>query len=63
MILEECKYLIVRTMVNGERTLKCKLGVNQEMPFACPEGCVFFEKKNISNAGWQVGLRKPKHAP
>jgi len=59
MIQEQCKHLIVRTVSNGERTLKCKLDVNEHMPFACPEGCVFFEPKTTSSAGWQVRRPKP----
>jgi len=59
MIQEQCKHLIARTMSNGERTLKCRLGVNEQVPFACPEGCVFFEPKTTSSAGWQVGSPKP----
>ena len=60
MINEECKYLISRTMANNERILKCKLDANQDVPFACPEGCVFFERKTTSSAGWQVGFKRPK---
>jgi hypothetical protein len=30
------------------------LGVNEEMPFACPEGCLFFEPRAVSDTGWQI---------
>jgi len=32
---------------------RCRLGVNEEMPFACPEDCLFFEPRQITGTGWQ----------
>jgi len=32
---------------------RCRLGVNEETPFACPENCLFFEPRAIADAGWQ----------
>ena len=58
MIQEQCRHLIIRTVSNDEKTLKCRLGVNEQFPFACPEGCVFFESKKTSSAGWHVGPKK-----
>jgi hypothetical protein len=25
----------------------------EEMPFGCPEHCLFFEPRSITDAGWQ----------
>jgi hypothetical protein len=32
---------------------RCRLGAGEEAPFACPEGCLFFEARSISDAGWR----------
>jgi hypothetical protein len=38
----------------GDETLqRCRVDANEETPFACPEGCLFFEPRQISSAGWQ----------
>jgi hypothetical protein len=26
---------------------------NETAPFACPEGCLFFESRSITDAGWE----------
>ncbi len=31
---------------------RCRLGAAEEMPFACPEHCLFFEPRPITDAGW-----------
>ena len=31
---------------------RCRLGANEEVPFACPEDCVFFEPRAITDTGW-----------
>ncbi len=49
----DCRHYSSRTTTGGDVLQRCKLGVNEEMPFACPEGCVFFEPRPISGAGWQ----------
>lgn len=32
---------------------RCRLGANTEMPFDCPDDCLFFEPRSVSSAGWQ----------
>lgn len=39
-------------MPTGEVIERCRLDVAETMPFACPEGCLFFEERSISDAGW-----------
>jgi hypothetical protein len=31
---------------------RCRLGVAEEAPYACPDGCLFFEARVLSTAGW-----------
>jgi hypothetical protein len=32
---------------------RCRVQANDDMPFACPENCLFFESRSIAEAGWQ----------
>lgn len=32
---------------------RCRVQANDDMPFACPEHCLFFESRSITEAGWQ----------
>ena len=47
-----------RSTSGGDRIEQCKLGANTVDPFACPEGCIFFEARKVSDQGWQI--RDPK---
>ena len=47
----------MQTTADGEKVERCKLGANQQLPFACPDGCVFHEARTVSSAGWQVPRR------
>ena len=29
-------------------------GVNEDMPFACPEDCLFFEPRHVTDTGWTM---------
>lgn len=44
----------MQTTARGDKLERCKLGANDPLPFACPEGCVFYEKRRVSSAGWHV---------
>lgn len=39
-------------MTGGEQVQRCRLGANEDAPFACPDGCLFFEPRAITDAGW-----------
>ena len=52
---EDCRHYVMQTARNGERTERCRLGANTDLPFACPEGCLFHEPRKVSGAGWQIG--------
>ena len=51
-VREDCRHYSTRTVSTGEVMQRCRLGANEPMPFACPEGCLFFEARRISGAGW-----------
>src|SRR6185503_15585445 len=42
-VRKDCRHYSSRTLPTGEQVERCRLDVNQAVPFACPEGCVFFE--------------------
>jgi hypothetical protein len=50
----------MQTTARGEKLERCRVGANEDIPFACPEGCVFYEPRKVSSAGWQVA---PKDDP
>jgi hypothetical protein len=51
-VRKDCRHYSTRTLPKGEQVERCRLDVNQAVPFACPEGCLFFEPRAISDAGW-----------
>jgi len=51
---EDCRHFVLQTTRLGERLERCRLDANEQLPFACPSGCVFFEARRTSSAGWQV---------
>jgi hypothetical protein len=44
----------MQTTNAGEKLERCRVDANEQLPFACPEGCVFYEPRRVSNAGWQI---------
>lgn len=50
----DCRHYVMRTVRSGDKTEQCKLGAAEMLPFACPDGCVFYEPRTVSSAGWQV---------
>jgi hypothetical protein len=53
-VRDDCRHYVMVTVVRGDRLERCRLGANEPIPFACPQGCVFFESRSTSTAGWQV---------
>ncbi len=43
-----------RTVTSSERVERCRVGANDPLPFACPQGCLFYEPRSTSSAGWRV---------
>ena len=48
----DCRHYSSRSTPAGDVLERCRLGANHEMPFACPDDCVFFEARKISDTGW-----------
>ena len=52
----ECERTVATTSnavrPGGELLQRCRLGAAEETPFACPDGCLFFEARVLSTAGW-----------
>lgn len=40
-------------MANGDQVQRCRMDAAEQTPFACPENCLFFEERSITDAGWQ----------
>jgi hypothetical protein len=57
-VKDDCRHYVMRTVRNGELLERCSLGASETIPFGCPEGCLFYEPRNTSSAGWQVGGRR-----
>lgn len=54
----DCKHYSTRTLPTGDQVERCRVDAAQKVPFACPDGCLFFERRLISSAGWQIQNRK-----
>jgi hypothetical protein len=50
----DCRHYVRRQADESSVTERCKLGANEPLPFACPGGCLFYEPRGISQAGWQI---------
>jgi hypothetical protein len=55
----DCRHYLRRSTATGDAVERCRLGVNEEQPFACPEGCLFFEKRTVSSSGWTQPSTQP----
>ncbi len=53
----DCRHYVMRSVRSGDRVERCRLGAAVAVPFDCPDGCLFFESRSTSSAGWQVGAR------
>jgi hypothetical protein len=51
---EDCRHYVMQTTKSHEKLERCKLDANDPLPFSCPAGCVFYEPRRTSSAGWQV---------
>lgn len=48
----DCQHYSTRATGGGDAVQRCRLTVNEEAPFACPEDCLFFEPRRIADSGW-----------
>jgi hypothetical protein len=54
-VYTDCRHYVMQTVNGDEKLERCRLGANEQIPFACPDGCIFFEPRNVSGTGWHVG--------
>ncbi len=58
-VRDDCRHYLQRSTSGGEPLRRCRVGAAEEMPFACPEGCLFFEPRVLSTAGWAQEPDRP----
>jgi hypothetical protein len=58
-VRDDCRHYLHRSTPTGEALQRCRLSVNQEGPFGCPDGCLFFEGRPVSAAGWAQPPSQP----
>ena len=51
-VREDCRHYSTRSTPTGDVLQRCRLSMAEEMPFACPEDCLFFEPRSITDTGW-----------
>ena len=62
-VKQDCRHYVMRSVRSGERTERCRLDAAELVPFACPDGCVFYEPRQIATGGWQVRARGNEDPP
>lgn len=60
---QDCRHYVMQTVRSGDRTERCQLGAAELVPFACPDGCLFYERRKTSSAGWQVPTKGTETDP
>lgn len=48
----DCRHYSSRTVGARDLVQRCRVDAAEQAPFACPEGCLFFEPRSITDAGW-----------
>jgi hypothetical protein len=55
----DCRHYSTRTVGAGDLVQRCRLGTAELTPFSCPEDCLFFEPRSITDAGWRRDTPPP----
>ena len=50
-VRKDCRHYSTRSTAAGDVVQRCRVDAAEQAPFACPEGCLFFEPRSVSNAG------------
>jgi hypothetical protein len=58
-VRDDCRHYLHRSTPTGEAMQRCRLSANVEDPFSCPDGCLFFEARPMSGAGWAQAPSTP----
>ena len=51
---EDCRHYVMQTTAHEEKLERCRIGANEQLPCASPEGCLFDEPRKVSGAGWTI---------
>lgn len=62
-VRKDCRHYVERSTSLEEKLQRCRLDVSLLDPFGCPEGCLFFESRTITDAGWTVERRRGEEPP
>lgn len=62
-VRKDCRHYVERSTSREEKLQRCRLDVSLLDPFACPEDCLFFESRTITDAGWTVERRPGDDPP
>jgi hypothetical protein len=52
-VRKDCRHYSTRSTASGDLVQRCRVEAAEMTPFACPEHCLFFESRSITDAGWQ----------
>jgi hypothetical protein len=52
-VRQDCRHYSTRTTSGGDTIQRCRVAMAEATPFACPQDCLFFEPRPITDAGWQ----------
>jgi hypothetical protein len=52
-VRQDCRHYSTRTTSSDEVVQRCRVDANETTPFACPDGCLFFEERPIADPGWK----------
>jgi hypothetical protein len=52
-VRKDCRHYSTRSTPSGDLVQRCRVDANDTTPFGCPDHCLFFEPRSISNAGWE----------
>ncbi|MCB0964042.1 MAG: hypothetical protein KDA98_12200 [Acidimicrobiales bacterium] len=52
-VREDCRHYSTRSVGPGEQVQRCRVEAAEKALFACPEFCLFFEPRSITDAGWR----------
>jgi hypothetical protein len=51
-VRQDCRHYSTRT-VGADLVQRCRVEAAEQAPFACPEFCLFFESRSITDVSWQ----------
>jgi hypothetical protein len=61
-VRQDCRHYLLRTASSGEAIRRCRLEANETDGcgrFACPDGCLFYETRNVAGPGWAQAPAEP----